>query len=69
MSVAVATAPSAAPVAPRATRLFEAGGDTLEDVMLRTWDELLGAAHAHCPVCAGEMTVAGGCADCGSELS
>ena len=53
MSAAVATAPVVAPKAPVAPRLFEAGGETLEDAVLRTWDELVGGAHARCPVCAG----------------
>jgi hypothetical protein len=69
MSAAVATAPVVAPEAPIAPRLFEAGGETLEDAVLGTWDELVAGAHARCPVCAGEMTAARGCSDCGSELS
>ena len=69
MSAAVATAPVVAPKAPIAPRLFEAGGETLEDAVLRTWDELVGGVHARCPVCAGDMTAAAGCAHCGSELS
>ncbi len=50
-------------------RLFEPGGTTLEELISDTWDELLGAGRTECPVCSATMTVAAGCAGCGSELS
>jgi hypothetical protein len=52
-------------------RLFEprAGGVTLEDSILGTWEDLIGDRGAGCPVCGGRMRVAAGCESCGSELS
>jgi hypothetical protein len=50
-------------------RLFEPGGPTLEDVVLRAWDELVADGHAECPVCGGAMSVLAGCEGCGAELS
>jgi hypothetical protein len=50
-------------------RLFDAPGPTLEDRVLGVWDELVASGHAGCPVCGGSLRVAGGCEDCGSELS
>jgi hypothetical protein len=50
-------------------RLFEPGGLTLEDVVLRAWDALVANGHAECPVCGGSMSPASGCSDCGSDLS
>ena len=67
--LATATPPAAAPSAEGASRLFDAGGETLEDRVIRAWDELSGAGRTACPVCAAEMTAAGGCRVCGSELS
>ena len=56
-----------------AERLFEPrrpdGGVTLEDSLLRVWEDLSRDGHAGCPVCGGRMTVAGCCRECGSELS
>ena len=56
-----------------AERLFEPrrrhGGVTLEDSLLRVWEDLSRDGHAGCPVCGGRMTVAGTCRECGSELS
>jgi hypothetical protein len=52
-----------------AARLFEPGGLTLEDTILGAWEDLLAGGPAECPVCGGEMRPAGGCADCGSDLS
>jgi hypothetical protein len=52
----------------REPRLFEAAGETLEDAILRTWDELVVEGRVGCPVCAGEMAAAAGCPRCGSEL-
>jgi len=52
-----------------APRLFEPHGPTLEDAILATWDELVTADHATCPVCSGAMSRANGCEACGSELA
>ena len=52
-----------------ATGLFEPHGPTLEDAILATWDELVTADHATCPVCSGAMSRANGCEACGSELA
>ena len=53
------------------SRLFEPGGATLEDVVLRVWEDLAAEGRAVCPVCGGPMSpsAAGGCPACGSELS
>ncbi len=53
------------------SRLFEPGGATLEDVVLRAWEDLAAEGRAVCPVCGGSMSPAadGGCPGCGSELS
>ena len=51
-------------------RLFEPpSGATLEDFVLSAWGELVSEGRTECPVCGGPMSPAGGCADCGSELS
>ena len=54
-----------------AARLFEPGGATLEDVVLRVWEGLAAEGRAVCPVCRGSMSPSadGGCRACGSELS
>jgi hypothetical protein len=54
-----------------ASRLFEPGGATLEDVVLRVWEDLAAEGRAACPVCGGSMSppADGGCPACGSELS
>jgi hypothetical protein len=54
-----------------AARLFEprAGGVSLEDKILRTWEDLAGRGDAGCPVCGGRMRVTAGCEACGSELA
>jgi hypothetical protein len=52
-----------------APRLFDPAGPTLEDAIVQTWDELADAGHAACPVCSGEMSRAGVCERCGSELA
>jgi hypothetical protein len=61
------------PAGPRtdgsAERLFESGGPTLEDVVLGAWEELVAEGRAECPVCGGAMSMLGGCAECGSDLS
>jgi hypothetical protein len=54
---------------PPGRRLFEPEGSTLEDAILATWQELATAEHAPCPVCAAELSRAGQCASCGSQLS
>ena len=57
---------------PPAPRLFEPeadpGGVSLEDSILRVWEDLAGSGGAECPVCGGRMRVASGCGNCGSEL-
>jgi hypothetical protein len=53
----------------RPSRLFEPGGATLEDSILRLWDELVAAGRVECPVCGGAMSAPGGCEGCGAELS
>jgi hypothetical protein len=54
-----------------APRLFEpaSGGVSLEESILRTWEDLAATGTAGCPVCGGRMHSARGCGDCGSELS
>jgi hypothetical protein len=53
-----------------ASRLFEPGGATLEDVVSRVWENLVADGRAVCPVCGGSMSPSsdGGCHACGSEL-
>lgn len=53
-----------------AKRRFEPvpGGANLEERMVALWASLGEAGPAECPVCTGEL-LAGGCRDCGSELS
>ena len=55
----------------RGSRLFEPGGATLEDVVLRVWEDLAAERRAVCPVCGGSMSPSadGGCRACGSDLS
>jgi hypothetical protein len=53
---------------PPTPRLFNPQGPTLEDAIVATWEKLATTGHAPCPVCAGEMSHAGGCESCGSEL-
>jgi hypothetical protein len=50
-------------------RLFEPGGQTLEDVVLGAWEELVADGRAECPACGGAMTMLSGCKECGAELS
>jgi hypothetical protein len=50
-------------------RLFETAGATLEDRILRSWDELVARGRTRCPVCGGSLRAAARCEDCGSELS
>jgi hypothetical protein len=72
---ALATREQAAAEQPQAgrgtSRLFEPGGATLEDVVLRAWDDLAAEGRAVCLVCGGSMSPSadGGCPACGSELS
>ena len=42
---------------------------TLEDLVLRVWDDLIAEGRAECPVCGGSMSVPTGCESCGTELS
>ena len=63
-------APAQRAVAERpAQRLFEPGGPTLEELILEAWGDLADGRGAECPLCRGRMAIAGGCSDCGSELS
>jgi hypothetical protein len=50
-------------------RLFEPGGVTLEDVVLRVWDELVASGRAECPVCGDSIAAAAECGSCGAQLS
>jgi hypothetical protein len=52
-----------------AMRLFEPRGSTLEDLILGAWEDLAAGGPAECPVCGGSMRPAGGCDDCGADLS
>ena len=54
---------------PRADRLFEAAGRTLEDLILLRWDEIVESGRSECPVCHERLRAAGGCDGCGSELA
>jgi hypothetical protein len=59
--------------APPEPRLFEPQADpdgvSLEDVILRAWEDLAGSGSVECPVCGGRMRVSAGCEACGSDLS
>jgi hypothetical protein len=68
VSGAVATKELAAP-AGHSERLFEAGGSSLEDLVLGAWEDLALHGRAECPVCRVEVLTAEGCARCGSHLS
>ncbi len=61
---------SAAAVGP-AQRLFrpEPGGRSLEDVIVRIWEDLARDGSACCPACGGRIVLRDGCESCGSELS
>jgi hypothetical protein len=50
-----------------APTLFERDRVTLEDVVLRVWEDLALEGAADCPVCGGSMAP-GGCRDCESAL-
>ena len=52
-----------------AHRLFEPRGESLEDLVLGVWEDLVAGRRAECPVCGGSMSMLEGCASCGSELS
>jgi hypothetical protein len=55
------------------SRLFEPQADpngvSLEDSILRAWEDLGGSGGVECPVCGGRMRLSVGCESCGSELS
>jgi hypothetical protein len=55
----------------RARRLFEprTGSQSLEDLIVGTWDELTLSGSAACPVCRRRLERTSGCASCGSALS
>ncbi len=68
----VATRPSAGAIErPQldvsAPTLFERNQVTLEDVVLRVWEDLALEGAAECPVCGGSIAPAG-CFGCGSLL-
>jgi hypothetical protein len=68
-SVAERSEPGPASSAGAHSRLFEPGGTTLEDVVLRVWADLIAEGRAECPVCAGSISADGDCPGCGSALS
>ena len=43
-------------------------GSTLEDSILRVWEDLASGGPAECPVCRGSLEPSG-CTNCGSLLS
>jgi hypothetical protein len=49
-------------------RLFD-DGFTLEDRVLRAWEDLIVEGRGACPVCGGSMATGSPCESCGSELS
>lgn len=49
-------------------RLFDPDRPTLEDRVLRAWEDLVETGSAKCIVCGGEMRVSG-CQSCGSQLT
>jgi DnaJ-class molecular chaperone len=51
-----------------AQRLFQPSEVTLEDFVLGAWEALRRDGRADCPVCSGELELAG-CKTCGSQLS
>ena len=55
----------------RARPLFEprTGSLSLEDLIVGTWDELVGSGSASCPVCQRRIERAAPCESCGSDLS
>jgi len=54
-----------------AARLFEprTGGVTLEDTILRTWEDLVVQGSAGCPVCGGRLRAGDGCDACDADLA
>ena len=50
------------------TPLFD-DGFTLEDRVLRAWEDLIVQGRAACPVCGGSVAAGSPCEGCGSELS
>ncbi|HWD65701.1 MAG TPA: hypothetical protein VG405_11050 [Solirubrobacteraceae bacterium] len=70
--------PQAHPILSPGHRRNPAGGSTLEDVIVATWEHIAAGAAASCPVCHGRLQavrtggsgrVNGRCQDCGSHLS
>jgi DNA-directed RNA polymerase subunit RPC12/RpoP len=55
---------------PSVSRLFrpEPGKRSLEDAILRIYEDLARDGHAACPVCGGRIEPRSACRDCGSEL-
>jgi hypothetical protein len=53
-----------------AARLFESasGGVSLEETILRTWEDLTATGTAGCPVCGGRLHGGAACDACGSSL-
>jgi hypothetical protein len=70
MSVAVAERKAGSIERPqRDTPALFDDGVTLEDLVLRVWEDLVDEGRATCLVCGGSMSPAAGCESCGSELS
>jgi hypothetical protein len=72
VGAAVATEPILAerpPAEAPASRLFEPGGSTLEDVVLGVWEDLVTTGRAECPVCGGSIRRPAGCESCGTEIA
>ena len=63
------TVPSPSAGRPASPQLFEAGGPTLEDSIVTTWEALSSDGQAECPVCQDEMVAGDGCPRCGAQLS
>lgn len=45
------------------------GGVSLEDSILRTWEDLVGQGSAGCPVCGGRLRAGRGCDRCDADLA
>jgi hypothetical protein len=54
-----------------APRLFrpEPGRRSLEDTIVRIWEDFARDGSASCPACGGRIVLGDGCEGCGSELS
>lgn len=45
------------------------GGVSLEDSILRTWEDLVVQGSAGCPVCGGRLRAGHGCDGCDADLA